>query len=64
MEILTFLVLTPLLLPTLLVIVGGILGAVFPYLSWIPRVGLFLFTQVWWWFPVGPIVGLILFFNQ
>lgn len=64
LELLGALILTPLLLPVLMIIIGGLTSLIAPYMAWMPRLGLYLLIQKWWWFPVGPLVGLIVYLSE
>jgi hypothetical protein len=49
----------PLSFPLLMIIIGGISMIVAPFLAWMVDVGMYLLTQMWWWFPGGWIMGTI-----
>ena len=50
---------SPLLLPLAMIISTMLVGLCFAPLFNLIRVGNWLMQQPWWWFPVGPICGIL-----
>ena len=63
MNTVIFIVLFPVLLPLAMIIGTAIVGLFFQPLLNLTKLGFWLLSQRWWWFPVGHIVGMIVVFS-